>query len=55
MAFLEKSSQPIVFEIFTKDIDEAAAYRKVLDYNKKKDAKYYIKAGIRKIKKQING
>lgn len=55
MEFLEKSSQPIVFEVFAKDIDEAVAYRKVLDYNKKKDAKYYIKAGIRKIKKQING
>lgn len=55
MVFLERSSQPIVFEIFTKDIDEAAAYRKLIDCNKKKDAKYYFKAGIRKIKKQING
>ena len=54
-AFLKESSQPVVFEIFTKDIDEAAAYRKLIDCNKKKDAKYYIKAGIRKIKKQING
>lgn len=54
-AFLSKSSRPIVFEIFTKDIDEAAAYRKLIGYNKKKNAKYYIKAGIRKIKKQING
>ena len=53
-AFLKESSQPVVFEIFTKDIDEAAAYRKLIDCNKKKDAKYYIKAGIRKIKKQIN-
>ena len=54
-AFLKESPQPVVFEIFTKDIDEAAAYRKLIDCNKKKDAKYYIKAGIRKIKKQING
>lgn len=54
-AFLKESSQPVVFEIFTKDIDEAAAYRKLIDCNKKKDTKYYIKAGIRKIRKQING
>ena len=54
-AFLKASSQPVVFEIFTKDIDEAAAYRKLIDCNKKKDTKYYIKAGIRKIRKQING
>ena len=54
-AFLKESSQPVVFEIFTKDIDEATAYRKLIDCNKKKDTKYYIKAGIRKIRKQING
>lgn len=53
--FLAKSSNPVVFEVFTTDINEADAYRKMIDCNKKKDAKYYIKAGIRKIKKQING
>ena len=54
-ALLVESSAPVVFEIFTTDIDDAVAYRKLIDYNKKKDAKYYIKAGMRKIKKQING
>lgn len=55
MAFLAKSPKPVVFEVFTTDIDEACAYRELLDCNKNKNAQYYIKAGIRKIKKHING
>lgn len=48
--FLLESSKPIVLEVFTSDINESQGYMKMLNLNKKKNTKYYIKAGLRKIK-----
>lgn len=49
-SFLSSSVHPIVFEVFTKDIDEAVAYRTFLDINKNKSIKDFIKQGLRTIK-----
>lgn len=48
--FLSPSSKPIVFEAFTKDIDEAVAYKTLIDANKSKSVKDFIKQGLRTIK-----
>ncbi len=48
--FLSSSSKPIIFEVFTKDIDEAVAYRTVLDANKSKGTIDFIKQELRAIR-----
>ena len=56
-AFLSESAKPIVFEVFTTDIDDAIAYHKMLKANSDKDytPKTLIHKSINKIKNIING
>lgn len=52
---LSHSNKPIVFEIFTKDIDEANAYKMILEANKKINLQNQIKKELRQtVKKIIN-
>ena len=56
-AFLSESSKPIVFEVFTSDIDDAVAYHKLIKANSDKDLtpKTLVRKSINKIKNVING
>ena len=55
--FIQKNNKPILFEVFTKDVDDASAYRLLLRANSEKDfsLKGVLKKGINKIKREING
>ncbi|MFA6832243.1 MAG: thiamine pyrophosphate-binding protein [Bacteroidaceae bacterium] len=55
--FIQKNNKPILFEVFTKDIDDASAYRLLLRANSEKDfsLKSVLKKGINNIKREING
>lgn len=55
-AFLSESSKPIVFEVFTSDIDDAVAYHKLIKANSDKDLtpKTLVRKSINKIKNVIN-
>ena len=51
---LVKSARPIVFEVFTTDLNDSAAYRAILDANKKLNMKDSLKNSIRFIKNKIH-
>lgn len=55
--FIQKNNKPILFEAFTKDIDDASAYRLILRTNSERDRslKGILKKGISKVKSKING
>jgi 2-succinyl-5-enolpyruvyl-6-hydroxy-3-cyclohexene-1-carboxylate synthase len=55
--FIQKNNKPILFEVFTKDVNDASAYRLLLRVNSEKDfsLKGILKKGINKIKREING
>ena len=55
--FIQKNNRPILFEAFTKDIDDASAYCLLLRANSERDCslKGILKKGISKVKSKING
>lgn len=47
--FIDVSNQPILFEVFVSDDDERAAYQRIINENKKKNAVDTVKKGIKRI------
>lgn len=51
--FLANADKPILFEVFVSDIDEAVAYKMLIETNKEKKAADSIKRGIKYILKKF--
>jgi len=53
--FVKESAQPILFELFVKDSDDATAYKSLIEHNLSKDSKDVVKQGIKKLTKKFLG
>lgn len=53
LSLLSHSPKPILFEIFTSDVDDANAYKAIIDANKEMNVKNYIKNRLRRIVKIV--